>query len=304
MIRNFMVVVIVGTLGWAAPYSESNAKTLDKNRAEVIDKFANITTEQSPLGGTAICRGSHCTRRVRPVRIRRLKSQKNQITDDQTWMTQVGFVSGRLTLDRTAQLFPKVPLSMKEKRFVFASCMGVGQPVTTAYGIRPPRYRWTPSLTVLVSDYLGNPMRVFDLTKLKLPTAVKDGDETFVNRHIQYAEARGNVLYLSLGHKTYAASSKGQNAHILAFDIKSGALLWQSEPLVSNANNFVFVGDVIIAGYGFTAEPDFIYQINRYSGKTLKRLKVKSGPDYFFLKPPGLLHVRTYDTNYLFQLTR
>ena len=68
----------------------------------------------------------------------------------------------------------------------------------------------------------------------------------------------GDVLYVSHAHSTYAKSSKGYNAYISAIDLKTGQLLWHSQPLVSNAYDFLVKGDAIIAGYGFTAENDYL----------------------------------------------
>lgn len=116
-----------------------------------------------------------------------------------------------------------------------------------------------------------------------------------------WAAVEGDVLYLSFGHRTYAASSKGANAYISAIDLKTGELLWRSAPLVSNAANFVIRGGHILAGYGFTAEPDYLFVLDRATGKTVSRTKVKSGPDYLFVQGDRLL-VRCYDYDYVFEL--
>ena len=71
--------------------------------------------------------------------------------------------------------------------------------------------------------------------------------------------------------------------------------------LVSNAANFILAGDAIISAYGFTIEPDYLYVIHRHSGKTLKRLKLKSGATHLILKD-SKLYVRTYNQDYVFTL--
>ncbi len=40
------------------------------------------------------------------------------------------------------------------------------------------------------------------------------------------------------------------------------------------------VGDAIISGYGFTAEDDFIYILNRHTGRTIERVPVSTAPDF------------------------
>lgn len=68
-----------------------------------------------------------------------------------------------------------------------------------------------------------------------------------------------------------------------------------------NSKNFLVIDDVIHSGYGFTAEPDFLYQINRYTGKVLEKTLLKSAPGYL-IKKDSILYVRTYNTDYQFMV--
>lgn len=92
----------------------------------------------------------------------------------------------------------------------------------------------------------------------------------------------------------------GNNAFIAAININTGNLIWHSDPLVSNARNFVLIGDHIVSGYGFTDEDDYLYVISKTSGRTLSRQKLKTGPDWI-IKKDNKLYVRTYDTDYVFR---
>jgi hypothetical protein len=51
-------------------------------------------------------------------------------------------------------------------------------------------------------------------------------------------------------------ADKGRNAYLSAIDLGTKKTLWRSPALVANARTFVVTGDHIVAGYGFTAEPD------------------------------------------------
>ncbi|MFR6332239.1 MAG: hypothetical protein ACLUOI_27890 [Eisenbergiella sp.] len=82
----------------------------------------------------------------------------------------------------------------------------------------------------------------------------KQSEKEFVRQQIRYAQIKDHILYLSIGHLTYAESSP-HNAYVAAVDLAEKKLLWKSQPLVSNAANFVIKGDVLLCGYGFTAEP-------------------------------------------------
>ena len=128
----------------------------------------------------------------------------------------------------------------------------------------------------------------------------KQSEKEFVRQQIRYAQVKDHILYLSIGHLTYAESSP-HNAYVAAVDLAEKKLLWKSQPLVSNAANFVIKGDVLLCGYGFTAEPDYIYQLDLGSGKVIDKTAVKSKADYLILKD-NILYVRTYNTDYTFRI--
>ena len=60
-------------------------------------------------------------------------------------------------------------------------------------------------------------------------------------------------------------------------------------------------GDVLICGYGFTAEPDYLYQINRNTGEIIDRLLLKKMPD-LIVEQDGKLYVHTYSYNYVIEI--
>ena len=68
---------------------------------------------------------------------------------------------------------------------------------------------------------------------------------------------------------------------------------------MANADNFAIIDDFIICGYGFTAEDDYLYILDKYTGKVLDRILLKTGPDYIY-EIGDKLYVRTYNTNYVF----
>ena len=64
------------------------------------------------------------------------------------------------------------------------------------------------------------------------------------------------------------------NAYVSAIDVQTMKALWHSAPLVSNAANFEVVGDYLITGYGFTAEPDFLFVLRRDTGEAITKIPV------------------------------
>lgn len=124
----------------------------------------------------------------------------------------------------------------------------------------------------------------------------------FTEPGIDYAEVKDGILYVALGHRTYAAANP-HKSYIVAIDTTTGETLWRSEDQVCGSHNFVFEGDSIICGYGFTDEPDYIYILNKKNGKTQKQIKVKSAP-YYFVPQEDQLYVITYNTEYLYSIKK
>ncbi len=87
------------------------------------------------------------------------------------------------------------------------------------------------------------------------------------------------------------------NAYVTAIDTETNKMIWRSAPLVSNVESFTILGDKLITGYGFTAEPDFIYGLDIRTGEIVQRTDVRSAP--IFLTSTGrTVFVRAYDVDY------
>ena len=117
--------------------------------------------------------------------------------------------------------------------------------------------------------------------------------------YIHYAIARNGWLYVALAHDTYQETNP-DTAFILAVSMNSGKVIWRSNNLVCNASNFLILDNTIVCGYGFTAEPDFVYTIDILTGKTMGKLPIKSKA-YYFIQPDEESHVIrmiTYNTDY------
>ena len=89
----------------------------------------------------------------------------------------------------------------------------------------------------------------------------------------------------------------------MAVDLNTYEPLYRSEPLVANGYNFVIVGDTIICGYSFTAEPDYIYLLDKNTGEKYDEIPVNSSP-YQFEVRDDTLYVATYNTAYEFKISR
>ncbi len=144
-------------------------------------------------------------------------------------------------------------------------------------------------------------VKTFNFFDLRIYPDYVVEDAYFVEEALNWAYSENGILYVSMGHNTYASSASG-NAYMMAIDIETGEILWKSKPLVANANNFEIIGDFIVCGYGFTDEPDYLYILDKATGAIDEKIKLKTGPDYIIRKN-DILYVRTYDMDYTFQIT-
>lgn len=140
----------------------------------------------------------------------------------------------------------------------------------------------------------------YDFTEFQYADTYVQEDFAYICQRIIYAQIKDNVLYVATGHSTYAESCP-QNAYVTAIDLTTDRVLWKTEPLTCNSNSFVLTEQYLICGYGFTAEPDSLKIVDIGTGKVVSEIPVKSAPDYIILKD-GKLFVRTYDTDYVYEV--
>lgn len=236
---------------------------------------------------------------ARAPRLVKIAEAKNQITDDAEWSARTGVrlplleVPNRF-LRRPGALPAGIPATYGES--VLVAGIVHGDHTVLLYGGDYSGGRY-----VALLDGDRRLTALLDFEDFRLPPEFKATDRLFIDEEVHWGEVVDGVLYVSHFHRTYASSSKGLNGYISAIDVGSGALLWQSRPLVANARNFVIVGRWIITGYGFTDERDFLYVLDRASGAVVAEVKVASGPEVIAVKGEEVL-VRTYDTDYVFRI--
>ena len=237
--------------------------------------------------------------KIKEFKVKKDYDRRNLITDEQAWIKK--HLKGTQSLDPTesVRLFPFLPATTAE-HFSLAHTVseGVGKPIIAFYGQRPPGYRWTPATLLMIYSYDGE--QLLTVHPKNLLDSMTNADE-HASPSIHHALIKDRLLYLSVSHRTYAKSTKGTNAIIQAYDF-DGAVLWTSRSLVANSDNFLAIGDVIFTGYGFTKEPDYIYQLNRYTGAILTRHPLKAAPSHFAFEAPDRIHVRTYNRDVGYQI--
>jgi hypothetical protein len=140
----------------------------------------------------------------------------------------------------------------------------------------------------------GSTLYAFDFKNYAWPPRIRPGEREFVYEQPVWAQEVGGTLYVETAHSTYASSSYSQNGYITAIDLGARRAIWRSPALVANANTFLVTPHYLISGYGFTKEPDYLYVLDRKTGKIVDRLLLPTAPEQI-TRQGSLIHVRTYD---------
>ena len=112
----------------------------------------------------------------------------------------------------------------------------------------------------------------------------------------------GNNAYLKDG-VFYGVSMRNGYAQpdtcfLFAYDLEQERLLWRSADQTCNSMNFLVRGNVILCGYGFTEEADYLYQISLLTGEVLDRTPLRKMPD-LLAEQDSRLYVHTYSYDYV-----
>lgn len=146
-------------------------------------------------------------------------------------------------------------------------------------------YQWFGEQLHIYEKETGNCLYV-----LEYPT-----DKWYVNGNNAYLE--DGIFYGASVANGYANPG---SCFMFAYDLNKDELLWRSADQSYNTMNFIVKGDIIICGYGFTDEKDYLYQINKKTGEVIDKIELKKKPD-LLVEQDGKLYVHTYSYNYVIE---
>lgn len=147
-------------------------------------------------------------------------------------------------------------------------------------------YEWTEPEVLLISD--SQETALYSVT---IP-----GDRRYISGNNAYVEE--GILYAGSIFNGYATPN---TCFMFAYDLINEKLLWRSEEQTYNSMNFIIKGDVILCGYGFTDEQDYLYQIDKHTGRVLEKLSLDKMPDLMAEKN-GKLYMHTYSYDYVISM--
>lgn len=148
------------------------------------------------------------------------------------------------------------------------------------------QYLWSGEDLYIFENGTGNCLYV-----LTYPT-----DKWYINGN--NACLRDGIFYGASVTNGYA---QPDTCFMFAYDLEDNKLLWRSADQTYNSMNFIIKDNVIICGYGFTSEDDYLYQLDLHTGEILSRLKLKKQPDLLVYQD-HMLYVHTYSYNYTIEI--
>lgn len=290
-VRSIVMILILLTVIIFNPKAETAKAGTREDTSILLDQ---------PAFHYYIAKGKENNKKIAPLKLTVKSSKTNGITDEENWIKKNKLSLNTYEVPNSYQLTTgnlpekidtfwgdlRITAAFYDKNYIYCT---YGSDFSEGYLLNIYDYKTKERLYSLdFSNYRYSP----DYIK---------ADFDYVQQKINWAAIQDGILYVSNSHNTYAKSSKNQNAYITAIDLTDMSVIWRTDALVSNSNNFMIVDNVILCGYGFTDEKDYLYQINRNNGKILKKTSVKSAISYMAQKG-NLLYVRTYNTDYVFKI--
>ena len=148
------------------------------------------------------------------------------------------------------------------------------------------QYLWSGEDLYIFENGTGNCLYV-----LTYPT-----DKWYINGN--NACLRDGIFYGASVTNGYA---QPDTCFMFAYDLEDNKLLWRSADQTYNSMNFIVKDNVILCGYGFTSEDDYLYQLDLHTGEILSSLKLKKQPDLLVYQD-HMLYVHTYSYNYTIEI--
>lgn len=158
-------------------------------------------------------------------------------------------------------------------------------PLAQMRGSRNPRFR---AVLRLAPDAIAWDL---DLTPLL------SRPEHLEIQDVRYADG---MLYFNEACQSYSREAGGQCSSLVRVDPRAERVDWRTPPLVSN-NVFLLHGPYVVAGYGFTDEPDALFIVDRATGRVLATHGLDSAHSYLEFRD-GELFAVTQRTLYRFRV--
>jgi hypothetical protein len=136
-------------------------------------------------------------------------------------------------------------------------------------------------------------IRIFDLYQICSTSKVL----------LQDIHLEDSLMYFNLTCPSYSNEMGGQCSRLYCMNVNTRKLSWSSEPITSSGI-FIVQGDLIVCGYGFTDELDYVYLIDKKSGRRLASYKLNKMMEYVEIKGEELYVIDYNRRVYVFEIQK
>ena len=108
------------------------------------------------------------------------------------------------------------------------------------------------------------------------------------NRYCEVQDVRWDNqthrLLFNMACPSYASEINGKGSKLYCYDYEKNVVLWQTPYLTSNGI-FIFDDDYVYCSYGFTNEKDYLFLLDKNTGKIYSKVPTAKAIEYLEFKP-------------------
>lgn len=137
----------------------------------------------------------------------------------------------------------------------------------------------------------------------KQPTATINLCNITNNRYCEVQDVRWDAdthhLLFNMACPSYASVINGKGSKLYCYDVAQRRMVWETDYLVSN-DIFILDHDFVYCAYGFTNEKDYLYMLDKRTGKQYSKVPMPSKVHYLEKQVKNgkdILYVVDYNDN-------
>lgn len=138
-------------------------------------------------------------------------------------------------------------------------------------------------LPMLADDY--NFVVVF-YNRDKKPTQTINLCDISNNRYCEVQDVRwdgeNQYLMFNMACPSYSSEIKGKGSKLHCYDVSKKKMVWETNWLTSN-DIFTFDDQFVYCSYGFTNEKDYLFMLDKFTGKVYSKIPMAKKVDYLEL---------------------
>lgn len=285
--------------------SSVDSHTEQDEAAEYAQEMAAEEKRLDPVYGDIKCPSylsfyKDSSTEVAPLILSKISEKTNQIVDTLDWYTHNQLFLPIIKGSEFAAMNEKTIVDMEGKQNLDKVAERqdlVFYDSTYIYSVNSSKNDQMLLLDIYNLD-TGNLKWELDFSDFAYRSEERKENKVASAREITWAFIADDTLFVSIYHNGYAEDN---SSYLTAVDLNTLEVLWKSESLTCNSKNFIVCDLVILTGYGFTDEEDYLYQLDSTTGRVIDKTQLSSMADYLILVNDKL-YVRCYDTDYVFEI--